>query len=158
MKIANLTIYRILSRMQILTSNVYEPVALTVKLTALIMMKKCCWWLNRQLIAKTKILAMKFSKNRGTSSYLKVEMIGSGGYEPPALTVKLTARTNVLYSIPEIIRFAKGVRVEIWDFFQAGVLSGGQASCRSLRQRQTASRMKTKQMIHVVGSQKQTAR
>jgi hypothetical protein len=29
---------------------------------------------------------MKFSKNRGTSSYLKVEMIGSGGYEPPALT------------------------------------------------------------------------
>ena len=56
MKIANLTIYRILSRMQILTSNVYEP---------------------------------------------------------PALTVKLTARTDVLYSIPEIIRFAKGVRVEI---------------------------------------------
>ena len=42
MEIANLTIYRILSRMQILTSNVYEPVALTVKLTALIMMKKCC--------------------------------------------------------------------------------------------------------------------
>ena len=34
MKIANLTIYRILSRMQILTSNVYEPPALTVKLTA----------------------------------------------------------------------------------------------------------------------------
>ena len=56
MKIANLTIYRILSRKQILTSNVYEP---------------------------------------------------------PALTVKLTARTDVLYSIPEIIRFAKGVRVEI---------------------------------------------
>ena len=56
MKIANLTIYRILSRMQILTSNVYEP---------------------------------------------------------PALTVKLTARTDVLYSIPEIIRFAKGMRVEI---------------------------------------------
>ena len=56
MEIANLTIYRILSRMQILTSNVYEP---------------------------------------------------------PALTVKLTARTDVLYSIPEIIRFAKGVRVEI---------------------------------------------
>ena len=55
MKIANLTIYRILSRMQILTSNVYEP---------------------------------------------------------PALTVKLTARTDVLYSIPEIIRFAKGMRVE----------------------------------------------
>ena len=56
MEIENLTIYRILSRMQILTSNVYEP---------------------------------------------------------PALTVKLTARTDVLYSIPEIIRFAKGVRVEI---------------------------------------------
>ena len=56
MKIANLTIYRILSRMQILTSNVYEPLA---------------------------------------------------------LTVKLTARTDVLYSIPEIIRFAKGMRVEI---------------------------------------------
>ena len=56
MEIANLTIYRILSRKQILTSNVYEP---------------------------------------------------------PALTVKLTARTDVLYSIPEIIRFAKGVRVEI---------------------------------------------
>jgi len=31
-------------------------------------------------------LAMKFSKNCGTSSYLKVEMIGSAGYEPPALT------------------------------------------------------------------------
>ena len=56
MEIANLTIYRILSRKQILTSNVYEP---------------------------------------------------------PALTVKLTARADVLYSIPEIIRFAKGVRVEI---------------------------------------------
>ena len=56
MEIANFTIYRILSRKQILTSNVYEP---------------------------------------------------------PALTVKLTARTDVLYSIPEIIRFAKGVRVEI---------------------------------------------
>lgn len=56
MEIANLTIYRILSRMQILTSTVYEA---------------------------------------------------------PALTVKLTARTDVLYSIPEIIRFAKGVRVEI---------------------------------------------
>jgi hypothetical protein len=30
-------------------------------------------------------LAMKFSKNRGTSSYLKVEMIGSGGYEKASL-------------------------------------------------------------------------
>ena len=56
---------------------------------------------------------MKFSKNCGTSSYLKVDAVGSAGYEPPALTVKLTARTGVLYSIPEIIRFAKGVRVEI---------------------------------------------
>ena len=56
MKIANFTIYRIFTRRKILTSNVYEP---------------------------------------------------------PALTVKLTARTDVLYSIPEIIRFAKGVRVEI---------------------------------------------
>ena len=56
MKIANFTIYRIFTRRKILTSNVYEPVA---------------------------------------------------------LTVKLTARTGVLYSIPEIIRFAKGVRVEI---------------------------------------------
>ena len=56
MKIANFTIYRIFTRRKILTSNVYEP---------------------------------------------------------PALTVKLTARTDVLYSIPEIIRFAKGMRVEI---------------------------------------------
>ena len=63
----------------------YEPVALTVKLTALIMMKKCCWWLNRQLIAKAEILAMKFSKNCGTSSYLKVDAVGSAGYEKASL-------------------------------------------------------------------------
>ncbi|WP_294716537.1 hypothetical protein [uncultured Gemmiger sp.] len=56
MKIANFTIYRIFTRRKILTSNVYDL---------------------------------------------------------SALTVKLTARTGVLYSIPEIIRFAKGVRVEI---------------------------------------------
>jgi hypothetical protein len=37
----------------------------------------------------------------------------SNVYDLPALTVKLTAHTGVLYSIPEIIRFAKGVRVEI---------------------------------------------
>ena len=41
------------------------------------------------------------------------QILTSNVYEPPALTVKLTARTDVLYSIPEIIRFAKGVRVEI---------------------------------------------
>jgi len=82
MKIENFTIYRIFTRRKILTSNVYEPVALTVKLTALIMMKKCCRWLNRQLIAKAEILAMKFSKNRGTSSYLKVDAVGSAGYDP----------------------------------------------------------------------------
>ena len=35
---------------------------------------------------------------------------------------------------------------------------GLRAAPQPLRQRQTASRMKTKQMIHVVGSQKQTAR
>jgi len=35
MEIANLTIYRIFAKRKILTSNVYEPVALTVKLTAL---------------------------------------------------------------------------------------------------------------------------
>ena len=56
---------------------------------------------------------MKFSKNRGTSSYLKVEMIGSGGYEPPALTVKLTARTGVSLIIAEKILLAKGVRVKM---------------------------------------------
>ena len=72
-------------------SGGYEPVALTVKLTALIMMKKCCWWLNRQLIAKAEILAMKFSKNCGTSSYLKVDAVGSAGYEPRVLTAELMA-------------------------------------------------------------------
>ena len=45
--------------------------------------------------------------------FVKREILTSNVYEPPALTVKLTARTDVLYSIPEIIRFAKGVRVEI---------------------------------------------
>ena len=45
--------------------------------------------------------------------FVKRKILTSNVYEPPALTVKLTARTNVLYSIPEIIRFAKGVRVEI---------------------------------------------
>ena len=68
---------------------------------------------NRQLIAKTEILAIFPRKKHDTSSYFGMDMIGSAGYEPPALTVKLTARTDVLYSIPEIIRFAKGVRVEI---------------------------------------------
>jgi hypothetical protein len=37
---------------------------------------------NRQLIAKTEILAIFPRKKNGTSSYLKVEMIGSGGYDP----------------------------------------------------------------------------
>ena len=87
----------------------YEPVALTVKLTALIMMKKCCWWLNRQLIAKTKILAMKFIKNRGTSSYLKVDAVGSAGYEPRVLTAELMAR--ILQSTEE----PKGARRWIVD-------------------------------------------
>lgn len=41
-KIEILTVYRLFVKYEILTSNVYEPVALTVKLTALIMMKKCC--------------------------------------------------------------------------------------------------------------------
>lgn len=45
--------------------------------------------------------------------FTKRKILTSNVYEPPALTVKLTARTDVLYSIPEIIRFAKGVRVEI---------------------------------------------
>ena len=40
MKIANLTIYRILSRMQILTSNVYEPGVLTAELMALMKQPK----------------------------------------------------------------------------------------------------------------------
>jgi hypothetical protein len=29
---------------------------------------------------------MQSSKNCGTSSYLKVDAVGSAGYEPPALT------------------------------------------------------------------------
>ena len=45
--------------------------------------------------------------------FTKRKILTSNVYEPPALTVKLTARTDVLYSIPEIIRFAKGMRVEI---------------------------------------------
>ena len=45
--------------------------------------------------------------------FTKRKFLTSNVYEPPALTVKLTARTDVLYSIPEIIRFAKGMRVEI---------------------------------------------
>ena len=36
-----------------------------------------------------------------------------GGAETVYQIYKLTARTDVLYSIPETIRFAKGVRVEI---------------------------------------------
>uniref|UniRef100_UPI00402A1E5C hypothetical protein n=1 Tax=Gemmiger formicilis TaxID=745368 RepID=UPI00402A1E5C len=48
-------------------------------------------WLNRQLIAKTKILAMQSSKNCGTSSYLKVDAVGSAGYEPRVLTAELMA-------------------------------------------------------------------
>jgi hypothetical protein len=45
--------------------------------------------------------------------FVKRKILTSNVYEPVALTVKLTARADVLYSIPEIIRFAKGVRVEI---------------------------------------------
>ena len=108
-KIEILTVYRLFVKYEILTSNVYEPVALTVKLTALIMMKKCCWWLNRQLIAKAEILAMKFSKNCGTSSYLKVDAVGSAGYEPRVLTAELMAR--ILQSTEE----PKGARRWIVD-------------------------------------------
>lgn len=36
-------------------------------------------------------LGDEVQQNRGTSSYLKVEMIGSGGYEPRVLTAELMA-------------------------------------------------------------------
>jgi len=50
---------------------------------------------------------MKFSKNCGTSSYLKVDAVGSAGYEPRVLTAELMARTVVFYIIAEFSPLAK---------------------------------------------------
>ena len=50
---------------------------------------------------------MKFSKNCGTSSYLKVDAVGSAGYEPRVLTTELMSRTVVFYIIAECAPLAK---------------------------------------------------
>ena len=62
---------------------------------------------------KAEKAAMKIANSAFYRAFIKREILIPNVYEPPALTVKLTARTDVLYSIPEIIRFAKGMRVEI---------------------------------------------
>jgi len=46
---------------------------------------------NRQLIAKTEILAIFPRKKHDTSSYFGMDMIGSAGYEPRVLTAELMA-------------------------------------------------------------------
>ena len=52
---------------------------------------------------------MKFSKNCGTSSYLKVDAVGSAGYEPRVLTAELMARTVVFYIIAEFLPLPRGM-------------------------------------------------